>query len=102
MTLMSPRSWDDWIREYAQSHQHPKNRLCHTIGIPLIALSIVYVAVENGTFRLKGTTSVDPGQLGLFEEMTTFPCGEHDDLLDAAATGAAYLLEKREPRVWTP
>jgi hypothetical protein len=32
--------------------------------------------------------------------MTTFPFGEHDDLLDAAATGAAHLLERREPRVW--
>ena len=40
MTLMSTRSWDDWIREYARSHQHPKNRLCHTIGIPLIVLSV--------------------------------------------------------------
>ena len=36
MTLLSPRSWDDWISEYAQSHQHPVNRLCHTFGIPLI------------------------------------------------------------------
>jgi hypothetical protein len=32
--------------------------------------------------------------------MTTFPFGEHDDLLDAAATGAAYLLDRPEPRVW--
>jgi predicted phage terminase large subunit-like protein len=62
------------------------------------------VQIENGTFLLKGAREggVDPSQLGLFEEMTTFPCGEHDDLLDAAATGAAYLLEKREPRVWAP
>ena len=60
------------------------------------------VLLENGTFRLKGLPAggVDPTQLGLFEEMTTFPLGEHDDLLDAAATGAAYLLETREPRVW--
>lgn len=34
------KSWDDWISEYAESHQHPKNRLCHTIGIPLILLSL--------------------------------------------------------------
>ena len=39
MALMSPRSWDDWIAQYAKSHTHPANRVCHTIGIPLIALS---------------------------------------------------------------
>lgn len=60
------------------------------------------VPVENGSFRLKGAPAggVDPGQLALFDEMTTFPCGEHDDLLDAAATGTEYLLQKREVRVW--
>lgn len=30
----------DWIGEYAKSHQHPVNRTCHTVGIPLIALSL--------------------------------------------------------------
>jgi uncharacterized membrane protein YGL010W len=34
------KSWDEWISQYALSHQHPINRFCHTIGIPLIALSI--------------------------------------------------------------
>jgi uncharacterized membrane protein YGL010W len=46
MALMSSRSWDDWIHQYAQSHQHPANRLCHTLGIPLIALSLpLFVAL---------------------------------------------------------
>jgi len=30
----------DWVGEYSESHQHPANRFCHTIGIPLIAVSI--------------------------------------------------------------
>ncbi|MDB4886660.1 MAG: hypothetical protein JWN79_2098 [Gemmatimonadetes bacterium] len=34
------RTWDDWIASYAQSHQNPFNRFCHTVGIPLIALSV--------------------------------------------------------------
>ena len=61
------------------------------------------VAVENGSFRLRGDGSggVDPAQRALFAEMTTFPFGGHDDLLDAAATGTAYLLAgAAEPRVW--
>jgi predicted phage terminase large subunit-like protein len=60
------------------------------------------VPVENGTFRLQGADAlrVHPGQQALFDEMTSFPFGEHDDLLDAAATGTAYLLDRPEPRVW--
>jgi len=55
------------------------------------------VTVQNGTFRL----AADGGQLALWEEMTSFPFGERDDLLDAAATGAAHLLSaRREPRLW--
>jgi uncharacterized membrane protein YGL010W len=40
MALFSSRSWDDWVGEYAQSHRHPANRLCHTVGIPMIAAAI--------------------------------------------------------------
>jgi predicted phage terminase large subunit-like protein len=60
------------------------------------------VPVQNGAFRLRGASvsQVDAGQQELFDEMTTFPFGEHDDLLDAAATGTAYLLDRPEPRVW--
>jgi len=60
------------------------------------------IAVHNGTFLLKGapTGGVDPGQQELWDEMTTFPTGEHDDLLDAAATGAEFLFGSREPRAW--
>ena len=45
MALMSTRSWDEWIREYATSHQHPVNRFCHTVGIPMIALSVAALAL---------------------------------------------------------
>ncbi len=40
MALFSEKSWDDWIDEYGLSHQHPINRACHTIGIPMIVVSL--------------------------------------------------------------
>ncbi|MCI0701425.1 MAG: hypothetical protein L0241_10125 [Planctomycetia bacterium] len=59
------------------------------------------VAVENGSFRLKGEAGiVDVSQRELWEQLTMFPFGEHDDLLDAATTGCAFLLDRRDPRVW--
>lgn len=39
-TMLGGRTWDEWVRQYASSHQHPVNRFCHTLGIPLIALSL--------------------------------------------------------------
>jgi uncharacterized membrane protein YGL010W len=44
MALLSPRSWNDWISEYSLAHRNPMNRLCHTIGIPMIALSLPVLA----------------------------------------------------------
>ena len=38
--MLGGRTWDQWISQYSQSHQHPVNRLCHTLGIPLIVLSL--------------------------------------------------------------
>jgi uncharacterized membrane protein YGL010W len=38
--MLGNRTSDQWIAQYATSHQHPVNRFCHTIGIPLIVLSL--------------------------------------------------------------
>lgn len=38
--MLAGKTWDEWIAKYAQSHQHPVNRFCHTIGIPMIAASL--------------------------------------------------------------
>jgi len=38
--MLGGRPMSDWIARYTQSHQNRVNRVCHTIGIPLIALSV--------------------------------------------------------------
>src|SRR5262245_34692694 len=32
---------DEWIERYELGHQHPVNRFCHLIGIPMIAASLL-------------------------------------------------------------
>jgi uncharacterized membrane protein YGL010W len=39
--MLKGRSWDDWIASYSQSHQNKWNQLTHTIGIPMIVVSII-------------------------------------------------------------
>jgi uncharacterized membrane protein YGL010W len=38
--MLGGKSWDEWIAQYERSHQNPVNLVCHTIGIPLIVLSL--------------------------------------------------------------
>jgi uncharacterized membrane protein YGL010W len=43
--VLGDRTSDEWISQYGSSHQHPINRVCHTIGIPTILLSgVVLIA----------------------------------------------------------
>ncbi len=39
--MLGDRPMSEWIARYATSHRHPVNRACHTVGIPLIAASVV-------------------------------------------------------------
>jgi predicted phage terminase large subunit-like protein len=79
----------------------PKIRAVEQTRSKMARVDAFSVSVENGSFLLKGSGgAVDPGQQALYDEMTTFPAGEHDDLLDAAAMATEYLLGKREPRAW--
>jgi uncharacterized membrane protein YGL010W len=43
--MLGGRTSEEWIAQYATSHQHPVNRACHTLGIPLIAISILLVPI---------------------------------------------------------
>lgn len=38
--MLSGRSWDDWIAQYAQSHRNRWNQITHAIGIPMIVVSL--------------------------------------------------------------
>src|SRR5207245_9951176 len=38
--MLGNRPMSEWVAQYTQSHQHPINRFCHAIGIPLIAVSV--------------------------------------------------------------
>ena len=38
--MLGGKARSEWVALYAVSHQHPFNRFCHTIGIPLIVVSI--------------------------------------------------------------
>jgi uncharacterized membrane protein YGL010W len=47
--MMGNRTSEEWVAQYASSHTHPVNRLCHTLGIPMIVLSLILAVV--GFFR---------------------------------------------------
>jgi uncharacterized membrane protein YGL010W len=38
--MLGNRTMEEWLAQYSQSHQNPVNRICHTVGIPLIVLSL--------------------------------------------------------------
>jgi uncharacterized membrane protein YGL010W len=50
--LPANRTSDEWVARYATSHQHPVNRLCHTLGIPLIVVSLVMFAASTAVAGL--------------------------------------------------
>jgi uncharacterized membrane protein YGL010W len=58
MALFSQRGWDEWIAAYADSHRHPVNRMCHTVGIPLIVVSIALAVVAIPVASLRPVAAV--------------------------------------------
>jgi uncharacterized membrane protein YGL010W len=43
--MLGNRPMTEWVAQYSESHQHPLNRLLHTLGIPLIVVSLVAAVV---------------------------------------------------------
>ena len=50
--MLGDRSSQEWIDQYATSHQHPVNRVCHTLGIPTILISIALFVASGFIHRL--------------------------------------------------
>jgi len=50
--MLGNKPLETWIAEYSRSHQHPINRVCHTFGIPMIALSLPLFVVTAFWHRL--------------------------------------------------
>jgi uncharacterized membrane protein YGL010W len=45
LAMLGNRTSEQWIAQYAASHQNPVNRVCHTLGIPTILLSLpIFIA----------------------------------------------------------
>ncbi|MFQ5529230.1 MAG: Mpo1-like protein [Gemmatimonadota bacterium] len=38
--MLGDKPMEEWVEQYATSHQHPVNRFLHTLGIPIIVASI--------------------------------------------------------------
>jgi uncharacterized membrane protein YGL010W len=44
--MLKGRTNEQWISQYASSHQHPINRACHTVGIPIIVISLAVLVAS--------------------------------------------------------
>jgi uncharacterized membrane protein YGL010W len=50
--MLGGRTNEQWIAQYATSHQHPVNRICHTFGIPIILISLPLFVASVGYHSL--------------------------------------------------
>jgi uncharacterized membrane protein YGL010W len=50
--MLGNRTSAEWVAQYATSHQHPINRACHTLGIPIIIVSLALAVAAFFFHRL--------------------------------------------------
>jgi predicted phage terminase large subunit-like protein len=63
-------------------------------------LTALGVQFERGRVRLKGRDAVDADQQELWDELTAFPHGDHDDLADALASALRWFTRHPPIRIW--
>lgn len=56
--MLGNKPMSQWIEEYGHSHQHPINRLCHTFGIPMIAISVLLALVLGAATLWSGASDL--------------------------------------------
>jgi uncharacterized membrane protein YGL010W len=52
IAMLGSRTNEQWVSQYAGSHQHPVNRICHTLGIPAILVSLAMFLLSVFVHRL--------------------------------------------------
>ncbi|MGA7514200.1 MAG: DUF962 domain-containing protein [Candidatus Sulfotelmatobacter sp.] len=52
LRMLGNRTNEQWIAQYSSSHQNRVNRVCHTLGIPTIVLSIAVFLASIFLHRL--------------------------------------------------
>ena len=52
---MAKRTKEEWVQEYSAGHQNAVNRACHTVGIPMIALSVLLLPAAIWVPALRST-----------------------------------------------
>jgi uncharacterized membrane protein YGL010W len=50
--MLGGRTSEQWVAQYASSHQHRVNRMCHTLGIPTILVSLAFALAGFFVHRL--------------------------------------------------
>jgi uncharacterized membrane protein YGL010W len=51
-TMLGGLTSQEWVARYVRSHQHPVNRMCHTLGIPTILVSVAMSLIGFRYHRL--------------------------------------------------
>jgi uncharacterized membrane protein YGL010W len=50
--MLGNRTNEQWVAQYSTSHQHPVNRISHTLGIPIILFSLALFLVSIFLHRM--------------------------------------------------
>ena len=91
------RPWSDWIAQYSSSHRNAVNRVCHTIGIPLIVVSLTLllaVPFMAGFWRIPVALFVLGGECFHHRNAVVRKKAVRLKLVEQGSAGAAHALHE--------